>query len=82
MMSDRIKTYVTFGQTHVHRIDNTTFDADCVAIIEHSPSEDSRTLVFEYFGEKFCFTYDEKFWKENHESTMGFYLRGYITPNR
>lgn len=41
-----MKTYVTFGQAHVHRINGKTFDADCVACIEHSDVE-IKTGVYE-----------------------------------
>ena len=51
-----ITRYYTFGQTHVHRADGQTFDKDCVvAITAHDP----RAVMFEYFGNKWAFEYDE-----------------------
>jgi len=51
------KTYVTFGQGHTHRVNNKTFDCDCVAVIEASSSIEGREKAFEYFNGKFCFEY-------------------------
>lgn len=51
-----MKTFVTFGQTHVHSINGKTFDKDCVAVVSGD-----RDKVFEIFGTKFCFEYPDTF---------------------
>ena len=65
-----MKTFVTFGQGHVHKINDTVFDKDCVAIVEGD-----REKVFEIFGPKFCFEYPEEYWDD---AKMKYYPRGYI----
>lgn len=52
-----MKTYITFGQSHVHAVNGKTFDKDCVAAIESNSEEEGREKAFEYFGDKFCFSY-------------------------
>ena len=65
-----MKTYVTFGQLHVHQIGNKIYDKDCVAVISGG-----REKVFELFGDQFCFEYPEGNWDEDE---MKYYPRGYI----
>ena len=65
-----MKTYVTFGQDHIHKIGEDVFDKDCVAIVHGD-----RAKVFEIFGSKFCFEYPEGHWDN---SKMRFFPRGYI----
>ena len=38
---------VTFGQSHVHRINSKTFDRDCVGVIQCDNEEDGRKILFE-----------------------------------
>lgn len=71
-----MKTYVTFGQTHVHSVNGKTFDKDCVAVIESSSPQEGRAKAFELFGPKFCFEYPEEHWDE--ESQLKYFPRGYI----
>jgi len=47
-----MKTYVTFGQKHIHRINNLVFDKDCIAVVNGN-----RDKVFEIFGARFAFEY-------------------------
>ena len=54
-----IKTYVTFGQDHTHRINGVTYDADCVAVITGSSSAHNRQRAFDLFDKRFCFEYPE-----------------------
>lgn len=61
-------TYVTFGQQHTHRVNNTTFDCDCVARVKGD-----RDRVFELFGPKFCFAYDNE-----KEVNLEYFPRGII----
>ena len=72
------KTYITFGQVHTHRVNNKTFDKDCVAVIHCIDAQAGRNLAFEYFGDKFFTTYyDKQFDKRG----MMYYPRGYIEVN-
>jgi len=73
-----MKTYVTFGQIHVHSVNGKTFDKDCVAVISAGTSDKGRDKAFEYFGPKFFTTYSEKYWKEDN---LRWYPRGYINVN-
>ena len=66
-----MKTYVTFGQTHIHSVNGKTFDKDCVAVVDGG-----RDKVFEIFGPKFGFEYSEDEW---NEEAMKYFPRGYIT---
>lgn len=77
-MSNTIKTYVTFGQKHVHSVNGKTIDKDCVVVIKAESVEKGREKAFEYFGDKFFTTYSEKIW---NEVSLGFFPRGYIEIN-
>ena len=70
-----MKTYITFGQAHVHSINGKTFDKDCVAVIESVSSEQGRERAFEIFGPKFCMEY---FDKEFKDEDLKYYPRGLI----
>lgn len=63
--------WITFGQVHVHSINNNTIDKDCVVQIEAESSEAAREKAFELFGPKFCFIKD-------FEPDMSYYRRGII----
>jgi len=65
-----MKTFVTFGQSHVHKINGKIFDKDCVAVVGGD-----REKVFEIFGDKFCFEYPEEHWDEDK---LKYFPRGYI----
>lgn len=57
--SDKNKHYFTFGQTHVHNRNGTTFDKDCVVeIIAPSPTK-AREKMFNVFGQRWAFQYKE-----------------------
>ena len=71
-----MKTYITFGQIHIHHINGKTFDKDCVAVIESPSAHEGREKAFQLFGPKFCFEYPESEWTD---SNMRFYPRGYIS---
>lgn len=70
-----MKNYVTFGQDHVHRVNEKTFDCDCVAFYESEDYSTGRDKAFELFGQKFSFHYVEK---DFDFSSMRFYPRGFI----
>ena len=69
------KTYITFGQDHVHRVNNVIVDKDCVGIIESENAVRGREIAFELFGPKFSMEYPEQYWEED---SMKFFPRGYI----
>jgi len=70
-----MKTYVTFGQTHVHSINGKTLDKDCVAVITSDSAIEGRKKAFEIFGSKFSFEYSQNEWEGE---SMIYYPRGYI----
>lgn len=70
-----MKTYITFGQTHIHRVNGKIFDKDCVAVIETKSAEAGRAKAFELFDRKFCFEYSEENFKK---CSMEFFPRGLI----
>ena len=69
-----MKTFVTFGQEHVHILDGVVYDKDCVAVVNGD-----RERVFELFGPKFCFEYPEEYW---NDSKMDYFPRGYIEVDK
>lgn len=73
------KTYVTFGQIHVHSVNGKTFDKNCVAVIESDDIISGRNRVFAIFDRKFCTSYYEDEWKEADQ--LRYYPRGYINVN-
>ena len=54
-----MKTYITFGQVHVHSVNGKTFDKDCVAVIDSENASQGRKKAFEIFDRKFCMEYDD-----------------------
>ena len=70
-----MKTYITFGSAHTHRVNGKTLDKDCVAVIESPSHQEGRAKAFELFGPKFCFETPEEYWDEDK---MRFFPRGYI----
>lgn len=70
-----MKTYITFGQVHYHKIDNRIFDKDCVAVIEAENASIGREIAFKLFGNKFCFSYTEDTFDY---TSMKFFPRGFI----
>lgn len=69
------KTYVTFGQAHVHEIGGDVFDKDCVAVIDCDSAKDGRDKAFEFFDRKFCFSY---FGEEFNHDNMKYFPRGFV----
>lgn len=64
------KTYITFGQIHVHSVDGKTFDKDCVAVV-NLPEEKARAV----FWPKFHNSYTEE---QFDPEIMQYYPRGLI----
>ena len=71
-----MKTYITFGFDHIHKVNGKVFDKDCVAVIESDSAKEGRELAFKYFSDKFCFEYPEGHW--NADKDMKYYPRGYV----
>ena len=71
-----MKTYVTFGQVHLHTIGAKTIDKDCIVVFDTPSEEEGRLKAFEFFGPKFCFTYTEEHWDDSR--MMPYFSRGYI----
>ncbi len=68
--------YLTFGQTHTHRVTNHTLDKDCVVKFQAATYDDARRVCFERFGPKWCFLYEEgKDWNPDH---LKYFPRGII----
>ena len=72
------KTYVTFGQNHVHRVNGKTFDCECVAVINCPDHLTGRAKTFEYFNSKFRFEYHEDQWTTDKAQ---YFPRGFIEVN-
>jgi len=73
-----MKTYVTFGQDHIHKIDEIIFDKDCVAVIDGMDQTHGRKIAVETFGMKFCTTYTEESWDD---SMLHYFPRGFVGLN-
>ncbi len=65
------KYYITFGQNHVHKFENTILDNDCVAVITAPDENEARRLVQTLFKKDFSMFYTSL-------PKMEFYPRGLI----
>ena len=70
------KTYVTFGQNHVHSVNGNTFDKDTVAVIEAEDRPKGRAEAWKLFGDKFFTTYYEDEWDSEK---MSYFPKGLIS---
>jgi hypothetical protein len=61
--------YFTFGQAHAHSVNGYTYDKDVVCAIKAENEEEARNTMFEVFGDKWSFSYEEK-------PNMTFFPRG------
>ena len=64
-------TCFSFGQSHVHRVNGVTFDADCLVEIT---AKDPRQVMFDTFGDKWAMEYTP----ERAKECLKFYKRGII----
>ena len=69
------KTYITFGQVHVHSVEGKTFDKDCVACIIHDEKVNGRDLAFELFSDKWHQSFEHD---HVQDICMKYYPRGII----
>ena len=75
----KYRTFVTFGQDHIHKINGIIIDYNCIAVIHHDKPEDGRDKAFEFFGPKFCFEYQEEHF--DFDSLNRWFPRGLIEVN-
>jgi len=68
------KFFITFWQTHIHRIWDKVFDKDCVWCVEADNYGEAREKIFNIFWSEFCFIYD----KMSQEDLDKFYYRWII----
>lgn len=72
----KMKTYITFGSTHRHKVQGKVLDQNTVAVFEHKLAGQGRSWAFQLFGPKFAFEYDEEHW--NHDNMDRYFLGGYV----
>jgi len=72
------KFYITFGQSHVHRVQDQTLDADCVAVITAATHWSVRLIAFRLFGNEFCTSCNAA---DFTTESMTYYPRGLIRVN-
>lgn len=65
--------YFSFGQSHVHRVDGVTLDADVLLKVRGTYG-DARQRVFDAIGDKWAMQYDE----ENLEAKLKYFPRGVV----
>ena len=70
-----MKQYITFGQDHIHRINEQIIDKDCVVELEGNSFEEIRKKALECFGTKFSMQYSEE---RIDEEFMKYFPRGII----
>lgn len=54
-----MKFYLTFGNTHKHKVADTITDGNTVLSFDATDYETARKIAFAHFGPKFCFIYEE-----------------------
>lgn len=54
-----MKIYITFGQSHTHRVNGKTLDCNSIACIDAENEAMGRKRAFELFGNKFATSYTE-----------------------
>lgn len=69
------KHYVTFGQSHIHKIDNKVFDNNCVCVFAAKNHAAGRNKAVELFGDDFFTDYHDTDWDEHR---ISHFPRGYI----
>ena len=69
--------YISFGQSHTHRVNGYTLDKDCIAVIKCNDYNHGRELAFDFFGDKFSMSYTE----DEIVPKMHYFPRGFIYLN-
>jgi hypothetical protein len=67
-----MKIYVTFGQSHIHKINGIVIDKDCIVEFEVKNHKEGREKAFGIFGDKFFTTHEEI------NSVINYFPRGII----
>lgn len=52
-----MKVYFTFGQSHVHMVDDVLYHKDVVAVMEAENEEEARKRAFQLWGPKWFTSY-------------------------
>lgn len=73
-----MKLYITFGQSHTHRVNNVTFDKDLVAIIKCDNYHHGREIARELFNNVYATSYTED---QVDEKFMSHFPRGATPAN-
>lgn len=71
-----MRFFITFGQVHVHKINDKKLDKDSVAVFNAENEEAGRQKAFEMFERKWSNIYQENEW--NNEWLSLYYPRGII----
>lgn len=58
-MSEKVKSYFTFGQEHKHLLNDTVLDKDTVLLIHAKSHDQARYLMLYLFGNKWAFQYED-----------------------
>lgn len=69
--------YITFGQRHIHRINNEVFDEDVVVEIQAEGEEDADNIAFDLFGYSWAYLYTTKD-VEHDKDFFNYFPRGII----
>lgn len=72
------KMFITFGSNHRHQVGDKLFCSDTVAVINCDNWQLGRSMAFQYFGDKWCFSYFENEWNHNQ---LHFFPKGYVELN-
>ena len=70
-----MKIYVTFGQFHIHYINNIVINKNCVVVLNAKNHKDGRKKTFDLFDKFFFTTYlesdiDSKFLSHFHKGLI------------
>lgn len=68
------KYYLTFGQSHKHKVGDQVFDKDTVCVIRAKSHARAREIAFQAFGDKFFTSYDKFTWSND----MRYFPKGYV----
>ena len=71
------KYCITFGQEHIHKINGTILDKDCVAVIKAETEKEARKIAFDLFKGNFFTSYKY----EEFGDKIKYFNRGFIEIN-
>jgi len=73
-----MKTYITFGQVHLHEVNGKVLSKDTVAVINCENANEGRNIAVKLFGKYFCFSYYEE---QFDMDSMKFFPKGFVEVN-